>query len=279
MKKFLTVVAALTVIVSCSRIQKSDLEKTVKVFLTDFQSKLQSSDENILKLFAGSQSKEEILKAIAILQNKDRVVNAKIFFDSAKSYPEASYVVVELPVDLSGRDQQMKRTLLSFQLFKNDGQFRIGKLEGERLYSDFFGLKNSIENSEDIARRMADIKVYYDRARELKKDYDSIIWYVHHKNMTYYYPVKGKFNFDSLRKEVPQDYKIGLIDETGKVIVPVEYDLVGNPSMTVPEAVEVKKDGKIGFYSLDGKLIIEPSYEWLVPYEKRIFKCFGKKRL
>jgi hypothetical protein len=277
MKKFILAIAILMVIVSCSRIQKMELDENVKVFLTDFQKQLQGSDEDILKLFAGAQSKEEILKAIYILQNKDTLVKARILFDSAKSHREDSYLIVELPVDLISGDQQAHRSLFFFQLFKNDGQFRIGKLEGEKLYSDFFGLKNSIENAEELARRMADMKVYYDRARELKKDYDSIVWYVHHKNMTYYYAVKGNYNFDSLKKERPQGYKMGLIDETGKVIVPVEYDLIGNPSMTLSEAIEVKKEGKIGFYSLEGKLIIEPSYEWLVPYEKGFANALVKK--
>ncbi|HCW07362.1 MAG TPA: hypothetical protein DGG95_08360, partial [Cytophagales bacterium] len=277
MKRIISICIILTLGISCSVNKSKELEKDVKVFLNDFQSKLQGSDEEILKLFTGSQSKDEILKAIVILQNKDTTVKSHIQPDEFKFHIEGSYIVVEFPVELTASGQSTETSLLSFQLFKNDRQFRIGKLEGEKLYRQFSILKNKIEYAKELARRMADLKVYYDRARELQKNYDSVIWFVHHKNMTYYYAVKGVYNFDSLKKGTLQNCKMGLIDETGKVIVPVEFDLISNPSMTFAEAVEVTNNGRVGCYSLDGKEMIPPNYEWIVPYEKGFANALVKK--
>jgi len=277
MKKLIfgLIVIATAMTVSCADSVKKEFEKSVKIFLTDFQNRLQGNDEEIFKLFVTSQNKDEILKAIRILQNRDSVVKVKILFDSAQLFSDD--VRVEIPVHFISKDESQERSVFTLKLFRKNGKFYIHQLVAEKLYSQFFILKNKIENAEAIARLMADVKIYYDRAKELQKNYDTVVWFAHHKNMTYYYAVNGQYNFDSLKKEKPQDFKMGLVDETGKVIVPVEFDLIGNPSINLPEVVEVRKNGKIGYYSLEGKEILPTIYEWLIPYEENETVALVKK--
>ena len=80
--------------------------------------------------------------------------------------------------------------------------------------------------------------------------------------------VTGNYNFDSLKRGVHQDFKMGLVNATGKVIVPLEFDVIGNPSMVMNNSVEVTKDGKVGYFDLSGKEIIPAAYQWLVSYTK-----------
>ncbi|HTJ48515.1 MAG TPA: WG repeat-containing protein, partial [Cyclobacteriaceae bacterium] len=54
----------------------------------------------------------------------------------------------------------------------------------------------------------------------------------------------------------------------GAVIIPLDYDLVGTPGMIESNVVEVKKDGLVGFYSIEGKQLIAPEYDWIIPYDE-----------
>ncbi|MFM8913394.1 MAG: WG repeat-containing protein, partial [Flammeovirgaceae bacterium] len=124
---------------------------------------------------------------------------------------------------------------------------------------------------------MQELKVYYDRAMQLQKNYDSVVWYTQHKDTTYYYAVNGNYVLDSLNKNSPAIFKMGLVHENGKVIIPVEYDLIGNPSINFPAAVEVKRDGKVGYFDLTGRLLVPAEYTWVVPYEEGETKALVKK--
>src|ERR1041385_3395344 len=278
MKKIIigSIALIVAVVIACSVTKKNELDSKVKYFLSEFQGKLNASDEEILKFFQTKQNKEEILKAIAILQNKDTAfVSVKPFFEQATANWENLFLKVEVPIDIIGSDKEIHRNKFFMNLFQRDGRYYVGRLDADEMYKQYMTVKNSDEGA--LARRMADVKVYYDKAKELQKNYDSVIWYAHHKNMTYYYAVKGTYNFDSLKKGVKQDYKMGLLDETGKVIVPAEYELIGNPSISLKGAVEVKKGGKTGYYSLEGNEIVPTVYEWLIPYEENETVALVKK--
>lgn len=269
MKKsiFISVTIVMIVVLACTVASKKETSHDIRVFLSDFQKKLNSNEESVLKLFTGSQSKEEILKAIAILQNKDSIVKTELFFDDLISYVKESRVIIQIPVKFSGDGGIFsKNTSITFELVEKDGQHYIIKIDAERMYGEFVSLKNRIQNSDAYTRWLARITPFYDRAKELQKDYDSVIWYASTSNNSYYYVVNGQYCLDSLKKGAPQTYKMGLVDQTGKLIVPVEFALISNPSMVIRNAVEVTKDGKIGFYSLDGKQLLPVSYDWLVPY-------------
>ena len=60
---------------------------------------------------------------------------------------------------------------------------------------------------------------------------------------------------------------MGLVDEAGEVIIPVEYELIGTLSFEVPGMVEIKKEGKAGYFNLETRqLVIPTAYDMIIPY-------------
>lgn len=261
------VLFAVAVACSVSSKKNEGLDENVKIFLTDFQSKLTGSEKDLFKLFQTFQKSDEIRKAIAILGNSDPQISATIIMSEAELVPDPSFLVILVPVELTGQGQSAQRTFCKIQLVRKGKKLFVSRLDAEELYTKYISVKNEIENAAALDRLMADRKIYYDKSIELKKGYDSVVWYAHHKNMTYYYVVKGEYTFESIQPQNPQNFKMGLLDETGKVIVPAEFDLIGNPSMHLEGAVEVRNEGKIGYYSLEGKELVPANFEWLIPYD------------
>ncbi len=67
---------------------------------------------------------------------------------------------------------------------------------------------------------------------------------------------------------IADDQYWGLMDLAGNVIVPVEYDMILEdyaypyPSYVSAGYICVEKDGKLGFYSTEGELTVEPGYSY-----------------
>jgi hypothetical protein len=272
MKKILFGCICLLVLVSCSS-KKADLDPSVQEFFKVFQDKLSQSDEEVLKVFSSDQAKDVVMKVVQILRNQDSLVVLNVLYDEAKPYQEDYFILVDVPIDLKASGKKDDRTLVTFKLLKKEGSFLIIGVEGDRLYSAFLSLRDEIKNASTIAEFVAKRKPYYERASQLQKNYDTVIWYVNHDTSTYYYVVNGNYNLKQLKGNTLDDYKMGLVDKQGKIIVPLDFDLVFNPSSGLANAVEVMKKNKIGFYSLDGKEIIPVAYDWLIPYNEG--SCVG----
>jgi hypothetical protein len=272
MKKIIigSVISIVAIVIACSVASKNEIDNDAKVFLEDFRDKLSGTDEDILKLFVSNQDKEEILKGISILQNKDTAYSkVKILFDQAKSSWADSWLIVLVPVELKSKNTESPYNItVSLKLFRVEGKFYAASMDAEELYKRFTIVKNELEHEEELSDRMAELKVYYDRAKQLQKNYDTVVWFVNQDTSTYYYVVNGGYNFEALKGATLEEYKMGLVDKAGRVIVPVEYELIGNPSMVLSNCVEVSKGGKIGYYSLDGKAVVPVEYDWLVPYSE-----------
>jgi|GEM_PF-3331783 hypothetical protein len=277
MAKFIFYFSILAFIDSCSTTRKAEPEDELKGFLNDFQVKLHGPNEEVLKLFVTNQSKDVILRAIALLQDKDSIVKVEVLLGDIKEYVEDSYLMVDVPVDLKGEGRPSDRTFFSLYLFRGEGKFHIAKMDADRLFESFWTFRSSVEHAELFGQTLAEVKPYYDRARELRAGYDSVIWYATHGSTTYFYAVKGNYNLDSLEKGKALACKMCLIDTKGQVVVPAEYDLIGNPSMTLPEMVEVTNNSKVGYFSLNGVLTIPVVYDWLVPYAKGAASALVKK--
>lgn len=62
--------------------------------------------------------------------------------------------------------------------------------------------------------------------------------------------------------KVQKDGKYGLINLTGKQVIPVEYDEIV-PVLGVENSFRVQKDGKYGIVNNEGKIVIEPQYAFI----------------
>jgi hypothetical protein len=108
-------------------------------------------------------------------------------------------------------------------------------------------------------------------AEQLKTRYDSVLWFDHINNKTFYYVIKGKadeyfYSSDEDKKEhVVTEYKMGLVNPDLKEIIPVDYDMIHNVGGTIEGLIEVEKNHKRGFYSVNGKLIVPADYSQIFP--------------
>ncbi len=279
MKKIYASVFVLAACVAACTVMKNDkLDKDAEGFLTEFKSVLSKSESEILALFYSGQSEEEILKGVAVLQNKNQFVSTRIRYAEATGKWEDGYLLIDLPVEIVAEGEEKVVKHLALKLVqKKAGKFYINRFGGDEVYTAYQSLKYKVENRDLLAKRLQELKVYYDRAMQLQKNYDSVVWYTQYKDTTYYFAVNGTFVLDSLNGKSPATFKMGLVHENGKVVIPVEYDLIGNPSINIPDAVEVKRDGKVGYFDLTGKMLVPAEYTWIVPYVEGESKALVKK--
>ncbi|HEY8936286.1 MAG TPA: WG repeat-containing protein, partial [Cyclobacteriaceae bacterium] len=264
---------SLLLVAACSIWKKDDPDKEIRAFIAEFEKSLAGSDEVVLKQFEAHQSKEAILSAIHVLQNKELDhLHCNTNFAAASIAHEANGIKIEIPVTLTAEnltDTLTRESSIIFWVEPDHGHFVISKLEGESFYNAYLSIKYEVNMALNKELEMANRKIYFETAHALQQKYDSIIWYVHYNAKTYYYAVSGPWeNYFIDRNEKPAGYKMGLVDETGAVIIPLDYDLVGTPGMIESDIVEVKKDGLVGFFSIDGKQLIAPEYDWIIPYDE-----------
>lgn len=257
---------------ACSILKKEDPEKEIVAFLTTFQNTLSQSDEAILDLFDAKQSKESILSVVKILQNKEHeFILCTALYSQPQISKEETGIKVVIPVTFAPQNIEEdfhEETSVTFWLKPGKDSFVITKLEGEEFYKSFAGIRGNLEWSVDRIRELKKREQIYTRAAELQQRYDSVIWFATHEKKNYYYVVNGNWTnyfYDDNPKS--SNYTMGLVDEAGEVIIPVEYELIGTLSFEVPGMVEIKKEGKAGYFNLETRqLVIPTAYDMIIPY-------------
>ena len=152
-------------------------------------------------------------------------------------------------------------------------QYKIIQVEARKFLSDYALFEKQVKSTEKSdTERYADITLEaFKTAGQLKSKYDSITWFAHLDNKTWFYVVKGKWEQPSRmyeKKDSADDaYKMGLLNPDLKEIVPVEYHMIHNINGTFEGMVEVEKDHKHGFYNLSGKLVIPVKYDQVFPID------------
>lgn len=264
------------VVAACSILKKEDSEKDIKVFLTTFQGSLASSDDEILRHFESRQTKEAILAAVRILQNKEHAfIECIAAFNDASITIEEYGVKVVVPITVKTKEIDNaleEKSALTLILRAKDENFVITELQGEEFYQTFAGIRNTIEWSVERLTELRKRQPIYELARVLQAKFDSVVWYTTYQDKKYFYAVNGKWvgytnRFEKRHNE--HDCKMGLIDDEGNVVIPVEYDLIGSIGFPFADLVEVKKDGKVGYFDIArGQLLQEPVYDMVIPYQK-----------
>jgi hypothetical protein len=111
----------------------------------------------------------------------------------------------------------------------------------------------------------------FETAKTLKGKYDTIVWFAHLGDNTYYYVVNGKWDqendIERYKDSVVQPYKMGLLGPDLKEVIPPQYDLIHNINGTFPSLIEVEKNGKKGFYDLNGKNVLPTDYDQIFPID------------
>ncbi|MBT1711190.1 hypothetical protein KK062_23300 [Fulvivirgaceae bacterium PWU5] len=273
------------VVASCSVLKKNDPDEAVRAFIVAFQTSLKHADPEIFKLFETQQSHEAILSAIRVLQNKESeyIVCAMAYQNASIEYDE-DVVKVTIPTVFTPRNvddaDAREESTLTLLLKQKQHALVITQLEGEEFYRSFSKLRGDIEWQTERKDAMKKRLPIYARAQEIQQQYDSVIWFTRYEDKHYYYVVNGTWEaradeYRSFVKGDPTEYKMGLVDEAGSIVIPVEYEMIGTLGFMKPHLVEVVKDGKAGHFDLTArKLIVEPAYDMLMPYEQEDIHAF-----
>lgn len=274
--RFLLAICIVAAFTQCSILRKDDPEKDVRTFLTDFQADLVKPAGETLAKFRVKQTREAVLRVINVLQNKDPFVVCDAPFSQATITFEQSLVKVVVPVNfhlknLDSDDHEPFTFVL--WLTADDHKFAITQVDGEGLYQAFTKIKN--RNEWEAAQKLAIIErlPIYENARKLQEQHDSVIWFSTYGEQNYFYAVDGNWNNFFLTHNTKglknKGIHMGLLNGTGDIIIPIEYDLIGSIGFEEHNLVEIKKDGKVGYFDIQKKkIMVDPKFDLIIPYRR-----------
>ncbi|SHM73831.1 WG repeat-containing protein [Mucilaginibacter sp. OK098] len=180
--------------------------------------------------------------------------------------------VAHIPAKFSHDSLSDKQSVLTLTLHKVlPHKYKITVVDAKRFLADYVAYESFVRQ-----KTMSEKDIFspitlaaFKAANLLKTKYDSVVWFAHVDQKTFYYVVKGKWamheDINRYKDSVVEPYKMGLVNPELKEIIPPEYDLIHNISGTFPGLVEVEKDNKKGFYDLDGKIVVPVSYDQVLP--------------
>ena len=279
-KILLLLLCAIIIFKGCSTVKENDAESSVRFFLEGFEKNLALADDVILKQFQlkanADVTQEGILKAIRIMQNRlqaeDSVV-CTINFKGAVISLDGGSTLVKVPAEFTSLDPAYPLSApaeFELHLATIDGQLVITDIDAQSsFYYKYMEAVHDLSSRKHRERDLASRQHYFDKARMLQETYDTVVWYSLYKDSIYFYVVNGEWKNYFLDSEATPSTsaKMGLVSETGRVIIPPAYELIGTISFESEGIVEVKKDGRVGQFTMDGKEIVAPVYDWIVPYD------------
>jgi hypothetical protein len=285
-KPILIVAVSVIVLAACAFLffrgkkMSSPKQSEISQFLSHFKTQISKGNRDSLLSYFGDKQKSEPINRLlnALLNKPEKGDYTEVLFhtelDIAKSNisfinPELAVAIV--PVTFRGERLESKFSTITFTIQKiAEHQYKIYQVDARDFITDYIGYRNNAwqkQYSDKEIYSPATLKAFTD-ASNLYAKYDSVIWFSHVKDQTYFYIVKGKWDFyEALEREkdTTKTYKMGLASPDYKEVIPAEYDLVHNISGTFPNLIEVEKEHKRGFYDLSGKIVIPVEYDQIFP--------------
>lgn len=277
------IVIALCGFVLIRRQSKTSLEKEeIRHFLTGINNALVKVDSVRLQTYlADKNNPDEVYRLIAVLKGRYRQTYADIT-PKLKLYVSAdtnhidinvadSGITATIPVTFKSDYLKPKTSKLDLRVQKlSKNKYKIFEINTKSLTDDYTAYEDKAYVALEISRGKYQpiTKKAFANAITLKTRYDSVIWFSHVKGKTYYYAVKGHWNFDSAfdpQNDSLKKYKMALVGPNLKDVIPAGFDMIRSINGTFPGLVEVEKDHKHGFYNLDGKLIVPVQYDQVFP--------------
>lgn len=254
-------------------------ESEITQFLKNFNKQIAKGNrDSLLSYFDKRQKDEPLNKLVTALINKpdtdnpDAAFKLELDVDKSKvNFFNPTLAEAIIPITFSGDHLSSKLSSLTLTIQKDeDKKYRIYAVDGTGFMKDYLAYQSSAWQKNYTDKEIyspVTLKAFAD-ASNLYAKYDSVIWFGHIKNQTYFYVIKGKWElFEALEREkdTTKTYKMGLVGPDYKEIIPVEYDLVHNINGTFPDLVEVEKDHKKGFFDLTGKTVVPVEYDQVLP--------------
>lgn len=266
---------------ACTTTKATDYEKNITAFLDLFEKNLVASDEVILKQFKIQPSEkniteEGILKVIRIMQNRKQAIDSivcSLNFKGALFTQENANVRVEITAEFKSIDPTYSVTndsKLILWLTYIDEKPAITKIDAIHFYNSYRDAVRDLSNQKNRQRVLSSLQHHLRQAQNLQQTYDSVVWFTHYNDSIYYYVANGAFNnyFLDHAAEHPHSFTMGLVSETGRIVIPPAFDIVGTIGYSKPGVIEVKRDGRVGHFSLDGKELVPAVYDWIILSEE-----------
>lgn len=251
-------------------------------FLNAFNKQVKAGNIDSAKAYFEDQQKGKLVTVLLnVLSNKTNTGGKdKPLFKLSMNTEDAlikvinpEFATARVATKFDHDDVPEERSTILFTVHKlANGQYKIAQVDATGFVKDYVAYQTKVYNKitppADIysAITLAAFKT----AEKLKTQYDSVLWFDHVHNKTFYYVVKGKlpeqfYNDNKESEKGGVDYKMGLVNPDLKEIIPVDYDLIHNISGAIEGLIEVEKAKKKGFYNIDGKLVVPVDYDEIYP--------------
>lgn len=260
-----------------------DSKDDVINFLNTFNEQVKAGNTDSLTQYFEAGKKKTVNTLIKVLAGKTNLSGRskpqfKISLniaDSKINTDNANAITAVIPVAFSRDSIASGLSSITFTIHKANGtQFKIYRVNAKSFGDDYvaYQLKvfSKFKPAHDVYSPLT--IAAFKTAEKLKSKYDSIPWFQHINNKTFFYVVKGTLPghftqvYDDEDQSKPKaDYKMGLLNPDLKEIIPVQYDLIHNIGGTITDMIEVEKGDKKGLFSTDGKMIANATYDEILP--------------
>ncbi len=260
--------------------EKSEIQKFLQTLAEDIQAK---PTDTVLLNFDVKQPTGDVIRVINLLAGKTAINGkSKSLFTTTLNILDAEIAFVNerlsnvtIPITFRHKKLPDYEASLKLEIVKDsEKHFKITAFNGEELFSDYVAFENAIKTKmfEEDEIFSPETLLAFKTSEQLKSKYDSVLWFSYIGNETYYYVVNGKWEvYDNLyNKSADKKHQIGLVNSELKEIIPAEYDLIHNIGGTFEHLVEVEKEGKKGFFNLEGKIVIPVIHDQIIPVEDSV---------
>jgi len=243
-------------------------------FLQDFNRHVVNKNTDSLATYFDLVWDKELLNQfLKVITNQSSVIagNGAVFklalnIDSCSyEYQKNGDTKIIVPVRFSDPTLPPQITSLGLLVHKKESRYVITQVDNQNFINAYLAYENKVNT-----KTLADKDIYspitlqaFKVADKLKAKYDSVLWFSHINKQTYYYVVKGDWNYYD--PDSAKTYKMGLVNPQLQEIIPAEFDLIYNINGTINGLIEVEKDHKRGFYNLNGKVILPVEYDQIFP--------------
>jgi len=258
----------------------------VYTFLEKFNTSVISGEpESVLHFFDVQKPSKALLKLVNVLCNKAQagqdapgvLVSLNTAYADIKIINN-ELIEVNVPADFkpaeSSNNQQPFESHLLIKIRKTGpGEFKVIQIDGRGFFKDYVAYERKIGVSKDTTPPYYSpiTLAAFKTAEKLKGRYDSVLYFEHIDNKTFFYVAKGHFRDRSVPYRQSKDtdsYKQGLVNPELKEIIPVEYDVIHNIGGTIDNLIEVEKADKKGLFDINGKIIVPAEYNEILPLEQ-----------
>ncbi|OOQ61464.1 WG repeat-containing protein [Mucilaginibacter pedocola] len=289
-KPVLIVAAALAVVVcgflfnACKTVNQPE-KGELMAFLKTFNSMLEGGQTEVAQSFFDNGDNDKANKILVnVLSGKTGLSGKKKpLFKVSLDVDNAGIDITqpgsaEARITVSFEHPKVERSLssISFTIHKTvDKQFKISGAKTDDFRADYARYQNKVINA-----TIPETELYkpitlaaFKTAEQLKSRYDSVLWFQHIDNKTWFYVIKGTiedtyYYEDRLQPSEDRkksDFKMGLVNPQMEEVIPIEYDLVHNIGGMIDSLIEVEKGGKKGLYNMQGKLVVPVDYDQVLP--------------